>query len=65
MLRFLQETKLINIANKTYSEVEADVRSKYTQEGIIQTIMNNIYIDPATNTLKWCLNFDAIERTFP
>jgi len=27
--------------------------------------MNNIYTDPSTNTLKWCLNFDAIERTFP
>ncbi|EAR82099.1 alpha/beta fold hydrolase (macronuclear) [Tetrahymena thermophila SB210] len=63
MYRFMSEMKSINIHGKTLDEVRELIQSKFDQVPVQKTMLNNINVLP-NGQLKWCLNFNAIDRCF-
>ncbi|EAR83774.1 alpha/beta fold hydrolase (macronuclear) [Tetrahymena thermophila SB210] len=63
MYRFMTEMKSINIHGKTINQVKEDIKSKFEQESLQKTMLNNIQVLP-NGQLKWCINFSAFERSF-
>ncbi|KAL4429979.1 hypothetical protein ABPG74_000345 [Tetrahymena malaccensis] len=62
MSRYLQEMKSINIVDKSFEQLEKEVKGNFS-DVIAANILSNIDV-LQTGQLRWCINFQAIEKSF-
>ncbi|EAR83775.1 alpha/beta fold hydrolase (macronuclear) [Tetrahymena thermophila SB210] len=62
MSRYLLEMKSINIIDKSFEQIEKEVKANFS-DVIAANILSNIEV-LQTGQLRWCVNFQAIEKSF-